>query len=164
MIGYQTAGAAVVGVALIAGAYGTGFTIGKSKQAEINAIIAAEVAVETADKLRKAQKARDNIVNAFYKSTLSESDKINELQQQLVMLQKKSTTTVCNNPDNFSERLLLISKAADCESLREATDKPFVVSDTDGLYSYTIGLAASRCKIAEQLNSLILTVRDNDEN
>jgi len=170
MKGQLIAGAALLLIISLVGTFYAGKNIGASEQAASNAVIATQVAVETSEKLREAQKANDNIVNAWHEVTLTTSEKTNELQQKLKRLQDMSgrnNNAACScvsvSPDNFSERLRVITAASDCESLGASTDKPIIVSDTDGLYGYTIGLASDRCRIAEQLKSLILTVRDDED-
>lgn len=169
------AGAALLLIMSLVGTFHAGKNIGAAEERASNAVVATQIAVETSEKLREAQKANDNIVNAWHEVTLTTSEKTNELQQEINRLISASKTVqnrrdnvacVCMPvaPDNFNERLRLISAASDCESLGASTDKPIIVSDTDGLYGYTIGLASDRCRIAEQLKSLILTVRDDEDN
>ena len=155
----------------LVGAYYSGKNIGEAEEQASNAVVATKIAVETAEKLRKSQQANDQIANAWYETTLSTSEKTNELQQEINRLIVKTKTVQSRGdnvactcmpiaPDNFDERLRVLTAASDCESLGTSTNKPIVISDSDGLYGYSIGLASDRCRIAEQLKSLILTIRE----
>jgi len=150
-------GLLVIALVFIGSSYWSVYELGKSEEAKAN-LNRVNIQLEKAkQETLVQQKAKDQISSAFFLTTKTLTEKEYELQKRIEDLMEGSNRISTGSvlDSTTSNWMRIINESSDCPTLPNSNNQPYIITKADGFYEYAARLAIDRCKIAEQLDSLI---------